>query len=170
MQRQVTEFLTSTVQALDTVQQAVHLLTCLHLPGQEAALLSLLPVTHLTAASRAPAYTNKIFPDPLDNCIFQEQVVDTDWRQQHQSALLPRFADTLASQSQAAAPPSQGGGLLRATQATQLEFLATQASLPSSLMVSQPQGGPAQGQQEGGSQQLGTWVSVYSVNPTLYFL
>ena len=93
-------------EALDTVHQAVHLLTSLHLPGQEATPLSLLPVTLLTAASRAPAYTNR--------------VVDTGWRQQQQSALLPRFADSLAIQSQAAAPPAQGRAVLRATQTTQL--------------------------------------------------
>ena len=124
----------------ESLARSLALLTTLHLPGQEASLLTLLPLALLSSCSRAPAFSSKIFADPLDQCAFTEQRVDTDWRQQYHSALLPRFAETLASQSQSQgvvshAPPA----LLRATQRT-LEFEPTQGALASSLLAAPSQG------------------------------
>ena len=140
VQSQVTEVLTSKLPA-DTLQMTLDVLSNFHLPGQESALLSLLPVALLSSASRAPSFSTPIFPTPLDTCEFNEHRVETDWRAQHQTALLPQFADTISSSQSLSARSSQGSGRqvqLLATQASTLEFDPTQAgsSLPPSLASS----------------------------------
>ena len=146
VQQLVIDFLTSsTLLPVSSLQLATSLLTTFHVQSKETALVMLLPMALLTVATRATTFSSLLFTDPLDNCTFKEQRVDTDWRQQHNSALLPRFADTLASQSQSQASTGSTPHL-RATQVS-LEFTPTQGgaapspSLGSSLLVSPSQGG-----------------------------
>ena len=143
VQKQAVEVLTSKLPA-DTLQRVVDILSKLHLSGQEPALLSFLPVALLSSATRSPSFASPIFRAPLDTCEFNAHHVETDWRAQHQTALLPQFADTLSSsQSQNVSVNSsqrntRGPIQLLATQATTLEFQPTQtgSSLPPSLASS----------------------------------
>ena len=140
IQRQAIEVLTSKLPG-DTLQMTLDVLSNFHLPGQESALLSLLPLALLSSASRAPSFSTPLFTAPLDTCEFNEHCVETDWRAQHQTALLPQFADTISSsQSQGLSGSSSQGSArqiqLLATQASTLEFQPTQASLPPSLASS----------------------------------
>ena len=142
VQNQVTEVLTSMLSE-DTLQMTLDLLANYHLPGREPALLSLLPMALLSSASRAPSFTTPLFPAPLDTCEFNKHHVETDWRAQHQTALLPQFADTINSSQSQGLSSSQGSTRgpiqLLATQASSsLEFQPTQAgsSLPPSLASS----------------------------------
>lgn len=159
LQQLVIDFLTSsTLLPTSSLELATSLLTTFHVESKEAALVTLLPMALLTTATRATTYSSLLFTDPLDTCTFREQRVETDWRQQHNSALLPRFADTLASQSQSQAS-QDSTPQLRATQVS-LEFTPTQGgaapspSLGSSLLVSPSQGGGGAGE-VGGAPQLG---------------
>ena len=143
VQMQAVEVLTSKLPA-DTLQMVVDILSKLHLSGQEPALLSFLPLALLSSATRSPSFASPIFRAPLDTCEFNAHHVETDWRVQHQTALLPQFADTLSSsQSQDVSANSsqrntRGPIQLLATQATTLEFQPTQtgSSLPPSLASS----------------------------------
>ena len=147
IQRQVTEVLTSKLSG-DTLHMTLDVLSNFHLPGQEPALLSLLPVALLSSASRAPSFSTPIFPTPLDTCEFNEHRVETDWRAQHQNALLPQFADTISSSqsSGSSGRSSQGSARqiqLLATQTSTLEFQPTQASSLASSLLALPTSSPS---------------------------
>ena len=131
IQQSTTDFLTSSdLLPRDSFDHIKELLTNLYHPDHENTLVSHIPVSLLSTCSKTPGYTKKIFSDPLDQCKFQEQAVNTSWRQQHVTTMLPMFADTLASQTQAtlASQASQMTGVLRATQISSLEFAPTQGA------------------------------------------
>ena len=87
---------------VDSCERLKAVLLNMYVPDHESALIRYAPYSILVLSQDTPGFNKKIYTDPLDNCRFQEQVVNTSWRQQHAGSLLPMFADTLASQSQAA--------------------------------------------------------------------
>jgi len=119
----------------DSCERLRGILTKMYVPDHESVLIRYLPFSLLSLSCSTPGYNKKIYTEPLDNCVFQDQVVDTSWRQQHAGSMLPMFADTLASQTQATslASQSQGLGVLKATQST-LQFAPTQAGTQRNAM------------------------------------
>lgn len=111
----------------NTVPRLELIVTDLLAENSEDAFLNICSDLALRLAEKSPEFTRKIYPDPLGQCVFQEQQIDTSWRSQFDSGVLaPMYTETLGS-SQSQNSQSQHQQMqIRATQNT-LAFAPTQA-------------------------------------------
>jgi hypothetical protein len=97
--------------AIERVQQMFESL----LHPDHKAFLFIFPDLLMSMTEKSPDFSTKLFENPLDECVFNEYEIDTNWRSQHSSA--PQWVQTLSSLSS----QSQGDikvprNYLRATQ------------------------------------------------------
>ena len=110
----------------------------------ENSFLHIFPDLILSTTEKSAEFQRKIYEDPLEECIFQDQHINTSWRKRHaDSSITPMWVETLSSLSSQLSSHEASLGIsqsstsmaegdytgIRATQISGLAFQPTQQNV-----------------------------------------
>ena len=112
-----------------------HVLSKLYSPGAESSFLQTATSMLLKMTEQSPDFNSNLFQSPLADCERYPINIDAAWQHRNQH-LTPLFALTQQSQASSTQAQTQGGPMLRQTQAS-LMFTPTQSTFQPGLAPSQ---------------------------------